>query len=107
MCTSMSWFPHGLENMEKWENFLSRLEKSGNFTQNTGENREFDPKYWKSEEILASFFSLLIEVYLLNKFLYLLSSLNRTLKNTGKLKEHTEKVRDRKKDRKVMEILSV
>ena len=39
------WFPHGLENLEKWENFvqsgksrgiLNRLEKLGNFAQNTG-----------------------------------------------------------------------
>ena len=45
------WFPHGLENLEKWENFqseksqgiLSRLEKSGNFIQ----------KYWKNEGILS------------------------------------------------------
>ena len=52
-------------------------EKSGNFEQ-SGKVREFYPKYWKNEEILASFcfyffsdFS--IEVYLLN-------SLNKTLK---------------------------
>ena len=54
ICTSLhmsmfvntnSWFPHRLENLEKWENcfqsgksqgILNRLEKSGNFTQNTG-----------------------------------------------------------------------
>ena len=35
---------------------LNRLEKSGNFTQNTGKMREFYPKYWKSEDILASFY---------------------------------------------------
>ena len=42
---SCSWFPPGLEireNLEKWDQsgksqgILSRLEKSGNFTQNTG-----------------------------------------------------------------------
>ena len=53
-------------------------EKSGNFEQ-TGKVREFYLKYWKNEEILASFsfyfFStLLIEVYLLNRFLYVLNS---------------------------------
>ena len=48
--THVSWFPHGLENLEKLENFfqsgksqgiLNRLEKSGNFTQNAGKMREF------------------------------------------------------------------
>ena len=47
---SYSWFPHGLENLETWENIfqlgksqgiLNRLEKSGNFTKNTGKVREF------------------------------------------------------------------
>ena len=47
----ISWFPQGLENLEKWENFY----QSGNFTQNTGKIRGIYPKYWKSEEILASF----------------------------------------------------
>ena len=46
---SLLWFPTGLENLEKWEgNFQSgkspgillRLEKSGNFTQNTGKIRK-------------------------------------------------------------------
>ena len=32
------------------------MEKSGNLTQNTGKMREFDPKYWKNEEILPSFY---------------------------------------------------
>ena len=54
--------------------------------------REFYPKYWKSNDVLAifyfSFFSdILIEVYLVNRFLYLLNSSNKTLKNTGKVKE--------------------
>ena len=31
---------------------LNRLEKSGNFVQNTGKMREFYPKYWKSDGIL-------------------------------------------------------
>ena len=61
-------------------------EKSGNFEQ-TGKVREFYPKYWKSEEILASFYfyffsDFLIEVYLLNRFLYFLNSLNKTLKKS-------------------------
>ena len=56
---------HGLETLEKWERklflssqgILNRLEKSGNFTQNTGK-----------EEILASFylyfvFAFLVKVY--------------------------------------------
>ena len=36
------------------QRILSRLEKSGGFTQNTGKMREFYPKHWKSEDILAS-----------------------------------------------------
>ena len=53
-------------------------EKSGNFEQ-TGKVREFCPKCWKNEEILASFYhnffsDFLIEVYLLNRFLNLVSS---------------------------------
>ena len=61
----------------KWQNnfqsgkslgILNRLEKSGIFTQNTGKMRKIYPKYWKSEEILVSFylyffFDFLIEVY--------------------------------------------
>ena len=67
---------------------MNRLEKSRNFTPNTGKN-----------EILASFyfyffFHLLIEVYLLNRFLHVLNSLNKTLKNTGKWKENTGRVRE-------------
>ena len=49
-----SWFPPGLEireNLEKWEGIfqsgksqgiLSRLEKSGNFAQNTGKTGKFE-----------------------------------------------------------------
>ena len=39
----------------KIQGILNRQEKSGNLTQNTGNTREFYPKYWKSEEIFASF----------------------------------------------------
>ena len=99
VCTTFvclfTWFPRGLENQEKWENFF----QSGNFEQ-TG-RVEFYPKYWKSEGFLAIFLflffflSLLIEVYLLNRFWYLLNSLNKTLKkNTGKWKQNTGKVRE-------------
>ena len=46
-------------------------------------------KYWKSQGILAIFFlQFLNEVYLLSKFLYLLNSLHKTLKNTGKWKKY-------------------
>ena len=53
-------------------------EKLGNFEQ-TGKVREFCPKCWKNEEILASFYhnffsDFLIKVYLLNRFLNLVSS---------------------------------
>ena len=60
--------------------FYPKYWKTGNFTQNTG--------------ILASFyfsFDFLIGVYLLNRVLYLLNSLNETLKNSGKWKEILEK----------------
>ena len=51
-----TWFPPGLEireNLEKWEGIfqsgksqgiLSRLEKSGNFAQNTGKTGKFELK---------------------------------------------------------------
>ena len=70
---------------EKSENCVNRLEKSGNFTQNIGKLGEFYVKYWKSEDILASFYiycfsDSLVEVPLLNRFLYLLNTLNETQK---------------------------
>ena len=82
--------PYGLEiektfsSQGKSENF-EQTGKSGNFTQNTGTMKEFYPKYWKSEDIVASFYfyfysDFLIEVYLINKFLCLLNSSNKTLK---------------------------
>ena len=70
--------------------------KSGNFDQ-TGKVREFWAKYWKNEEILASFYfyflsDFLIEVYSLNRFWCLLNSLNKMLKKySGKWKENTGK----------------
>ena len=92
--STYSWFSHGLENLENGNTFSSqrkvgisnRLEKSGNFTKNTGKVRGSHPKYWKTEGILTRFyfiFSLifLIEMYLLDRFFYLLNSLNKTLKN--------------------------
>ena len=45
------WFPRGLENLEKLENFF----QSGNF-EKTGKVGEFYSKYWKNEGILASFY---------------------------------------------------
>ena len=65
--TEFSWFPLGLEirgNLEKWEGIfkvgksrgiLSRLEKSGNFTQNTGKTMlENLKEYWKSQGNLSA-----------------------------------------------------
>ena len=52
-----SWFPPALENIEKWEGIfqsgksqgiLSRLENSGNFTQNAGKIRKKID--WKTEK---------------------------------------------------------
>ena len=74
----------------KSQGILNRLEKSGNCTKNTGKMREFYPKYWKNEEILGSFYfyffsDFLIEVYLLNRFLYVLNPLNKTPKKYWKM----------------------
>ena len=84
-------------------------EKLGNFEQ-TGKVKEFypkywkiegiSPKYWKTERILASFYSIffsnfLIEVYLLNRFLHLLNSLNETLIKYWKMEKNTEKIREK------------
>ena len=66
-----------------------RVEKSGNFTQNTGKVREFQPVY-----IFIFFFDFSIEVYLLNRFLYLLNSLNKMLKKYWKMEKSTGKVRE-------------
>ena len=80
----------------KWENIfqsgksqgiLNRLEKSGNCTQNTRKLREVFIYYF--------FFSnFLIEVYLLNRVLYLLNSFNETLKKYWKMENKTGKVRE-------------
>ena len=64
-------------------------EMSGNFEQ-TGKLREFHSKYWKNEEILASFYlyffcDFLIEVYLLNRVLYFINSWNKMLKKYWKI----------------------
>ena len=56
-----SWFPHGLENLEN-ENFFQ-----------SGKSQGISPKILGNEGIIVVFFSLsqtLIEVYLLNRFLY-------------------------------------
>ena len=71
-------------------------EMSGNFEQ-IGKVREFYPKCWKRERILASFYfyffsNFLIEVSLLNRFLYLLNSLNETLKKYWKIEKKIGKV---------------
>ena len=60
---------------------MNRLEKSGNFIQNTGKMREFYPKYWKSKEIFPVLFLFFSHI-----------SSNKPLKNTGKWKENTGKV---------------
>ena len=69
----MDWKPWENEKTFFSQGILNKLEKSENFTENTGKMREFYPQYWKSEEILASFilffFSyFLIEVYLMIDF---------------------------------------
>ena len=72
---------HGYIMDWKKNNFF----QSGNFEQ-ARKVRQYDPKYWKNEDILASFFpEFLIEVYLLNRFLCFLDSLNKTLKKYWKM----------------------
>ena len=85
--SNMDWKNWKNENFfqsGKSEGILNRLEKSGNFAQNTGKMRDFYPKCWKngrdfyqnckSDKIWASFYhyffsDFLIKVYLLNRFL--------------------------------------
>ena len=66
-----------MENLEKLKTFssqgiLNRLEKSGNFVRNTGENERissFILQKWRHfSQLFCSYF--LIEAYLLNSFLY-------------------------------------
>ena len=69
-----SWFPHGQENGKQtdWKTDWKSL--------------GILPKIPETEEILGSYYYyFLIELYLLNRFLYLLISSNKnTEKNTGK-----------------------
>ena len=77
-----------------WTGKMGKLfpvrEKSGHFEQ-TGKVREFHPKYWKSEGILASFYfyffsDFLIEVLYLLDFVFVkFIILKHWWKNTGKV----------------------
>ena len=65
----MDWKTWKNEKTFSSQGILNRLEKSGNFIQNTGKMREFYQNYWKSEENLASFYffsDFLMQVYLLD-----------------------------------------
>ena len=79
----------------KMRNLFPVGKKSVNF-ELTGKVREFYPKYWQSEDILASFyfkFFLLLfngSVFV-NRFLYLLTSLNETMENRKKILEKSGK----------------
>ena len=78
---------------------FSSQEKSDNFKQtgkirefypNTGKVMEIYPKYWKSEGIFTIFYfycflDFVIEVCLLNRFFYLLNSLNKMPKKYWKV----------------------
>ena len=73
-------------------------EKSGNFEQ-TGKVRENHTKYWKIEGISEKnicYFSMIFKwtVYYLLKCIKFLVRKNETLKNTGKWKKNTGKVRE-------------
>ena len=64
---SLPWFPPGLKNLKKWEGIfqsgksqgiLTRLEKSGNFTENTGKIRKnYIGKFFKILEKSGKFIS--------------------------------------------------
>ena len=58
--TTRTWFPHGLENLEKWENIFQSGKKSGDF-EKTGKVREFYSKYWKNVQILPQIIGKVIE----------------------------------------------
>ena len=64
------------------QGILIRLEKSGKFTQNAGKVRKF-----KRVLIFIFFLWTLFEVNLLNRFLYLLNSSNKTLKKYWKMEK--------------------
>ena len=78
----MDWKTWKNEKTFSSQGILNRLEKSGNFTKNTGKARGFHPKYWKTEGILGSFDFIFSSDFLIE--VYLLSSLNNTPKNTEK-----------------------
>ena len=97
------------KNWKTWKNekTFSSQGKSENFEQ-TGKVGEFHPKYWKNEGILPKilekwghfsqflyyfFLLLLIEVYVLNWFIYFLNSLNaeKILENGKKILEKSWK----------------
>ena len=69
----------------KWEHIFQSWKSQGivpKIMENWG---QFYSKYWKSEGILKLFSDFSSDVYLLNRFLYLLNLLNKMLKN-GKTK---------------------
>ena len=93
----ISWLPPGLEireNLEKWEGIfqsgksqgiLLRLEKSGNFTQNTG---KIEKKTGKVREICQLVIVKTLQIW------YHTSNKKNNVKNTGKLQKNTGKVRE-------------
>ena len=64
-------YENGIVFSSRGQEILNRLEKSGNFTQNTRKVKNFSKFYF--------FFDFLIELYLLHMYLCLLNSLNKTL----------------------------
>ena len=86
-------FPPGLENLEIWEGIfqsgksqviLNRLKKSGKIKQNTGKFKRISDKCY----LLSLLIYKLTEYYLL-KWIKLLVSKTKHLKNTGKWKKKT------------------
>ena len=57
----LSWFPHGLENLEDGKNFQSG--KSHAILNRLKKLRNFNQKYWKSEGILASFYLYFVQIF--------------------------------------------
>ena len=82
MSVKGSWFPPGLENGKAFssQGILPKiLEKSGNFTQNTGKSEKF---YWKNQGNLSASNSENPG----NMVPYF--KLKRTFKNTGKMQKY-------------------
>ena len=92
-CFIFPWFPYRMGNLETGSTFSSQR-KVGEFWTYWKSNGNL-PKVLERRENFSQFFSdCLIKVYLLNRSLHLLNSLNKTLKKYWKMEKNTGKVRE-------------